>query len=167
MIKRDAFINESKLGKLIQGLADNHIVNIKDDHFEYCDGHILIICTYDLDLIIQKLFKIGAIKNYKNWTPLKSHDLKDIIECKSEIEAIKTPYLKNLSQSGQIANIFKIGNKFVSYKKEYIDIFKNVEYKVSDEGILPSLRIYGNGEFIGLIMPVRDQHDLLAEIIGN
>lgn len=164
MIKREMFINESKLSKLIQG-AGNHIVNLKEDYFEYCDGYLIINCTYELDLVIQKLFKIGAIKNYKNWTPLKSCDFKEIVACENEIIATQTPYLK-VGNSG-VATIFKIGNTFVSYKKEYVDIFKNVEYKASNDGVLPNLRVYSNGEFIGLIMPMRDQHDLLAEITGN
>lgn len=165
MIKRESFINESKLAKLIQG-AGNHIVSLKEDYFEYCDGYIIINCTYDLDLVIQKLFKIGAIKNYKNWTPLKSFESKDIVACKNEIQATQTQYLKDLGSRG-VANIFKIGNKFFSYNKNYIDMFKNVEYRAADDGILPNLRVYGDGKFIGLILPIRDQHDLLAEIIGS
>lgn len=165
MIRYESFINENKLAKLIQGNEKN-LINLKDDSFEYCNGFFMVNCTYNLDLIIQKLFKIGAITNYRNWTPKQSFDLTKIIECKNEIEAVKTPYLKDLGSKG-IANVFKIGDKFVSYKKEYVDMFKNVQYKVSDEGLLPNLKIYGNGEFIGLLMPVRDQHDLLAEIIGS
>jgi len=165
MIKRETFINEGKLAKFIQG-DGNHIINLQEEYFEYCNGYFLINCNYDLDLIIQKLFKIGAISNYKNWTPKKTRDFNDITHCEKEIEAIKTPYLK-LGSSGLIVNIFKIGDKFVSYRKDYIDIFKNVEYKVADDGVLPNLRAYGNGEFIGLILPTRDQHDLLIEIIGS
>lgn len=164
MIKTEIFINESKLGKLIQS-DDNHIVNLKEDSFVYCNGYIIVNLTYDVDLVIQKLFKVGAISNYKNWTPKKTHDLKEIIQCNTEIEVTKTPYLKMVGS--KIASIFKVGDKFVSYNKDYVEIFKNVQYKVSDEGLLPNLRVYANGEFIGLIMPMRDQHDLLAEIIGS
>lgn len=165
MIKRKTFINESKLAKLIQG-DGNHIINLKDESFEYCNGYLIADCTYDLDLVIQKLFKIGAISDYKNWTPRKSREFNDVTQCENEIEATQTPYLKKSSQ-GHLAQVFKIGKTFVSYRKDYIDIFENVEYKASDEGLLPNLRVYGNGKFIGLILPIRDQHDLLAEIIGS
>jgi|GEM_PF-5505997 len=168
MIKNKTFINESRLGRLIQAnLTGTNIVNLKDDCFEYCNGHLFVTCSYNLDLVIQKLFKTGAISNYKNWTPERSNDFKGTFDCKSEIEATQTPYLKKLKSTGELANIFQIGNKFVSYQKRYIDIFENVQYKVSDEGALPSLRVYADEKLIGFIAAVRDQYDLLTEIIGS
>ena len=161
MINKENFINESKLAKLIQGSC-NHIVNIKDDSFQYCNGMFIVNCTYDLDLVIQKLFKVGAISNYKSWTPLRSNDFKSVTECEKEVTAILTKYLK-INTFG-LSNIFKIGDKFISYSKIYVDIFKNVEYKAADGMELPTLRVYGDGNLIGVIMPMRENLDLLAEI---
>ena len=166
MIKRESFINESKLGKFIQG-SGHHIVNLKEEDFQYSNGYFLINCAYDLDFVISKLFKIGAISNYKNWTPLKTMDFKMITECEKEIEAIQTPYLKEHRNSNQLSSVFKIGEKFVSYRKDYIDIFKNVQFKAPDDGLLPNLRVYGGDNLIGVILPIREQHDLLTEIIGS
>ncbi|APC41556.1 hypothetical protein [Clostridium estertheticum] len=165
MINHKEFINESKLSKLMQ-VDERNIVNLNDDGFEYCNGYLIVECTYDLDIVIQKLFKIGAITNYRNWTPTLSTELGFVTKCENELEAIKTPYLKDVRSKG-IVNIFKIGDKFVSYQKEYVDIFKNVQYRASNDGILPNLRIYVNEEFIGVIMPLRDEHDLLSEIYEN
>ncbi|MBX4259793.1 hypothetical protein KTC96_25030 (plasmid) [Clostridium estertheticum] len=164
MISKTIFINERKLAKLITG-DSNHIVNLKEDIFEYCNGFILVNCTYDLDLVIQKLFKAGAIANYKNWTPQKTSDLTKTTICEDEIEAIPTSYLK--MKGNKLCNIFKIGDKYISYKKEFVDIFQNVSYKASSIEEIPTLRAYGDDKFIGLLMPIRDEHMMLAEIIGN
>lgn len=163
MIIKIMFINESKLAKLITG-DSNHIVNLKEDSFEYCNGYMLVECTYSLDLVIQKLFKIGAITNYKNWTPQKTSDLTKTIICKDEIEAMPTVYLK--MKGNKLCNIFKIGDKYISYKKEFVDVFQNVSYKASSLEEIPTLRVYGDDKFIGLLMPIRDEHTMLAEIIG-
>lgn len=163
MIKIESFINENKLGKQIIG-EGNHIVNLEENYFQYCNGFVIVNCTYNLDLVIQKLFKIGAISNYKNWKVKKTFDFTDILSCKKEVEATQTLYLKKSNNS--LVSIFKIGNKFFSYKKEFVDIFKNATFK-ADDSLLPNLRVYGNGEFIGLILPIRDNNEILEEIIGN
>ena len=165
MINKKSFINESKLNQLIH-LEGSHIVNIEEDYFQYCNGYFLVNCTYDLDSVIQKLFKVGAISNYRNWKPTKTHDFQELVKCECEIEATLTPYLK-MCGNKNLANIFKIGNNFVSYNKNYIDMFKNVKYKASNDSKIPNLRIYGDGKFIGLLMPIRDEHDLLVDIIGS
>lgn len=164
MINKKMFINESKLGQEIQG-SYNHIVNLKEDYFEYCNGMFLVNCTYDLDLVIQKLFKAGAISNYKDWKSIKNHDFKDLIECKTEVSATLTPYLK-YDHGQNLMNVFKVGDNFVSYSKKFVDIFKNVEYKGSDSGKVPMLRVYGDGNLIGVMIPVRDEHDLLIDIMA-
>ena len=163
---KQSFINENKLAKLISN-SGRHIVNLKDDSFQYCNGYILANCTYDLDIVIQKLFRSGAITNYKKWEPKESKELKEAIECEGEIEAVLTPYLKSLPYSRNVSNIFKAGDKFISYNKEYVDLFKDVQYKVSNNSFTPNLRVYGNGKLIGVIMPVREEHGLLYEIVGD
>lgn len=163
MIKIESFINENKLGKQIIG-EGNHIVNLEENYFQYCNGFVIVNCTYNLDLVIQKLFKIGAISNYKNWKAKRAFDFTKILSCKKEVEAIQTLYLKK--SNNNLVSIFKIGNKFFSYKKQFVDIFKNVTFK-ADDSLLPNLRVYGNGEFIGLILPIRDNNEILEEIIGN
>lgn len=168
MINKKIFINESKLSKLIN-LGSNNIVNLKDDYFEYCNGYFLVNCTYNLDLVIQKLFKTGAIKNYKNWEPERSFNLDDVINCEKETGAIKTEYLKmHKFNNGDLTYVFKIGNRYLSYNKDYCDIFQNVEYRANDNGSeFPYLRIYGDGKLIGVILPIREEHNLLTEIMAG
>jgi len=161
MINKENFINESKLAKIIQSSC-SHIVNIKDESFQYCNGLIIVNCTYDLDLVIQKLFKVGAISNYKNWLSNKTHDFKAMTECEKEVPADLTGYLK--MNGNKLSYVFKIGNRFISYKKDFIDLFENVEFKAADGMELPNLRVYGDGNLIGIICPIRESHDLLAEI---
>ncbi|GCD13169.1 hypothetical protein [Clostridium tagluense] len=164
MIKKQIYINESNLAKIIQS-SGSHVINLKEESFEYSNGSFIARCTYDLDLVIQKLFKAGAIANYKNWTPARTFDFKDITECEEELEAIKTSYSK---ASGNLTCIiFKINDKYVGFDKRYLDIFKNVEYKAADNSSqIPNLRIYGNGELVGILMAVKQDTSLLSEIIG-
>ncbi|MBZ9635622.1 hypothetical protein [Clostridium sp. FP1] len=165
MIKKQTYINESNLAKIIQSNS-NHVINLKEESFEYSNGMFIARCTYDLDLVIQKLFKAGAIANYKNWTPARTFDFKDITECEEELEATKTAYLK--VNADFIYNIFKINGAYVTFDKKYLDIFKNVEYKASNNSSeIPNLRIYGNGELVGILMAVKQDNGLLSEIIGG
>jgi hypothetical protein len=155
MIRKLSNINERKLTKIIDG--DLSIVNIKKDGFQYSNGCIVANCTYENDIVIQKLFSVGAIKDYRNWTPKKTMDLSKLLKIDKEIEAEKTRYLYKLP-SGETANIFKADGAYHYIQKQYVDVFKDVNYSIGSNKLteLPFLVIRGCGkELVGVILPVR------------
>lgn len=164
MIRKPSYINEAKLCKFIGG--DRDIVNLKEDYFEFCNGFIIVNCTYEMDQVIQKLFRIGAISNYKEWKPRKEFDLSSALECKTEVDATRTGYLKQAND--RLFYVFKIKDKYITFDKNYVDIFENVTYKAEgDESEYPKLRIYRGDKLVGSLMPVRDDLSLFDEIIDR
>lgn len=152
----DKYINQKKLAQLIKTNSRN-IVNLKDDNFEYCDGHILAICDYEQHEVIQKLFKVGALSNYRNLTPKETFDTSSIINCKhGEVEAVRTGFLKENNFYGLLV-MFKANGKYIPVQKKFVDIFENVTYKAENvENIeVHPIRVYRDEEFVGLMLPVR------------
>lgn len=165
---KEQYIDERKLAKIMNSSRVN-VVNIGEDNLQYCNGYMLVNFNYEYDLAIQNLFKIGALKNYKNWQSNKTQDLSSIIECEKEIETEKTGYLYSYNCGSDIANIFKIEGKYFYYDKKYVDIFKDVTFKAAfaSSGSIPILKAYSKDKFIGLVLAVRTFDDTLLDIINN
>lgn len=167
MIKKSSNIDERKLVKVIK--EGYSYVNIQDNGFQYSEGHIVVNCTYENDLVIQKLFSIGAIKDYRNWTPTKSYDFSKILKIDKEIKAEKTKYLYQMP-SGELT-IFKTDDgKYHYVQKQYVDIFKDVDYSATSDNTEFPLLIARNykKELIGVILPVRiaKEEDNILKIIN-
>jgi hypothetical protein len=159
-------INEKKLSALIKR-DSTRIVNLFDDYFEYCNGYILAVCNYDNHKIIQTLFNVGALENYRNLTAITTRDLTDIKKTDIEFEAERTQYIKDFGSYQ--ARVFKIQGKHYIYNTSNLDVFKWVTYKASMDksSSIPVLRIYENEKLVGLVLPIRDRYADTDDVISK
>ena len=170
MIKQSISIDERKLVNIMEREGMN-VVNIGEDSFQYCNGYMVAICDYDMDIVIQKLFNIGALTNYKNWTPKRTQDLTTAIDLSKEVDAEKTEFLHSYYCGARMAYVFKIGDKYFYYDKRYVDVFKDATFKgvFDEDGDIPALKIYNQNKFIGLILAVisPESTKTLLSILGK
>jgi hypothetical protein len=154
-------INQTALCKLI--IADGrNIVNLKDNGFQYCNGFMMAECNYDMDRVLSKLFKAGALKAGKELKPTQTTDLSKIIETPNEVPAFITEYMR---VSGDIVGyVFKVGNEYYTYNKTLIDVFEGVTYVAAIDGERAILKAYQGTKFVGLALNMRIKADVKMEI---
>jgi hypothetical protein len=158
-MKNEKVIDEKALCSLIK-TSSRHIVNILEDKFQYCNGYVFVVCSYENHEVIQRLFKVGALNNYRNITSSCTHDFSDITKCSDETEAIRTSFLKAFKDKFRekyTACVFKINGNYYLFDEKFVNVFKNVQFKSSssDKHTIPLLRAYDGDNLVGVIMPIR------------
>jgi hypothetical protein len=154
-------INQVALCKLIT-TNSRDIVNLKERGFQYCNGYIVAECDYVMDKVVSKLIKVGALRVGKELKPNRELDLTKILEPTEEMPAFKTDYLRQTERT--TVCVFKVGEKYYLYNKNYVDVFENVTYTATLDGEKAILRVYQGTELQGMILNMRIKQDVKTEM---
>jgi hypothetical protein len=151
-------IVEKNLVSLIRR-SYKRIVNVFDDYLQYCDGCMIVNLDYENFKAIQELFNTKALTDLRKFIPSETYDLKSVIKTDGEVIACATNFIQEDVYAGDAGRIFKIENNYYLFKKKYVDVFKDVDYRaVPYSNNLYMLNVYFMDNLIGVIMPLRDTY---------
>lgn len=147
-------INETALCKLISESNVYNIVNLGESGFQYCNGFMVVECSYEHKKVMAKLLSVGAIGG-KELAPRQTRDLTELLNVKNEVDAVKTDYIR-LVGDGRMAQLFKITTDYYAYDKTLVNVFENVAYRAYriDKSRV-ALRAYEGDKFVGAVSNMR------------